>query len=157
MGKSSRAKSTGMLLFTTNRVATRRCVQCNVMRLPSQRVRGDAIAAPVQRQGWHRYGNATVLSRSGNMRLAPRVVGDIRRPRAVQVRDVECLRARIDARIKVTTPGAFTVVNLAQDGFSGDRRRIAVPDWGMKHLPRIVAFAKLKARADGATIVRRGY
>ena len=34
-------------------------------------------------------------------------------------------------------------------------RLIAAPDCGMKYLPRALAFAKLKALADGAAIVRR--
>jgi 5-methyltetrahydropteroyltriglutamate--homocysteine methyltransferase len=36
-------------------------------------------------------------------------------------------------------------------------RLIAAPDCGMKYLPRDVAFAKLQAMAQGATIVRDGY
>src|SRR5262249_48543762 len=32
---------------------------------------------------------------------------------------------------------------------------IPAPDWGMKYLSRDVAFAKLKALADGAAIVRQ--
>jgi 5-methyltetrahydropteroyltriglutamate--homocysteine methyltransferase len=35
-----------------------------------------------------------------------------------------------------------------------DRLAVA-PDCGMKCLPRAVAFAKMKALADGAAIVRR--
>jgi 5-methyltetrahydropteroyltriglutamate--homocysteine methyltransferase len=34
-------------------------------------------------------------------------------------------------------------------------RLVAAPDCGMKYLPRARAFAKLKALADGAAIVRR--
>ena len=34
-------------------------------------------------------------------------------------------------------------------------RLIPAPDCGMKYLPRDLAFAKLKALADGAAIVRR--
>ena len=34
-------------------------------------------------------------------------------------------------------------------------RLVAAPDCGMKYLPRERAFAKLKALADGAAIVRR--
>ena len=67
---------------------------------------------------------ATVLSRSGNPTLVPRVVGEIRRPRPVQARDVEYLRARTDAKIKVTIPGAFTMVKLAKDEFYGDQERL---------------------------------
>jgi 5-methyltetrahydropteroyltriglutamate--homocysteine methyltransferase len=34
-------------------------------------------------------------------------------------------------------------------------RRIPAPDCGMKYLPRSLTFAKLKALAEGAAIVRR--
>ena len=34
-------------------------------------------------------------------------------------------------------------------------RLIPAPDCGMKYIPREVAFAKLKALADGAALVRR--
>ena len=34
-------------------------------------------------------------------------------------------------------------------------RLIPAPDCGMKYIPRNLAFAKLKALADGAAIVRR--
>ena len=36
-------------------------------------------------------------------------------------------------------------------------RLIVAPDCGMKYLPREVAFAKLKALADGAKLVRHSY
>ena len=39
--------------------------------------------------------------------------------------------------------------------FVGPERLIVAPDCGMKYLPREVAFAKMKAMADGAAIVRR--
>jgi 5-methyltetrahydropteroyltriglutamate--homocysteine methyltransferase len=34
-------------------------------------------------------------------------------------------------------------------------RLVAAPDCGMKYLPRAIAFAKMKAMADGATLMRR--
>jgi 5-methyltetrahydropteroyltriglutamate--homocysteine methyltransferase len=34
---------------------------------------------------------------------------------------------------------------------------VIAPDCGMKYLPRDVAFAKLRAMVDGATLVRRDY
>ena len=34
-------------------------------------------------------------------------------------------------------------------------RLVVAPDCGMKYLPRDVAFAKLKALAEGAALVRR--
>jgi 5-methyltetrahydropteroyltriglutamate--homocysteine methyltransferase len=34
-------------------------------------------------------------------------------------------------------------------------RLVVAPDCGMKYLPRAIAFAKMKAMADGATLMRR--
>ena len=39
--------------------------------------------------------------------------------------------------------------------FLAPDRLIPAPDCGMKYLPRALAFAKLKALADGAAIVRK--
>lgn len=50
----------------------------------------------------------------------PRVIGDIKRARPVQVRDVEHLRAHTDRKIKITIPGAFTMAKLAKDEHYGD-------------------------------------
>ena len=44
------------------------------------------------------------LDRSGHPNPVPRVVGPIRRPAPVQVRDTRFLRANTDRRIKVTLP-----------------------------------------------------
>ena len=58
---------------------------------------------------------ATVFGRTGKPTLVPRVIGEIRRTRPVQVRDVNFLRARTDHKIKITIPGAFTMAKLAAD------------------------------------------
>jgi len=34
-------------------------------------------------------------------------------------------------------------------------RIVVAPDCGMKYLPRAIAFAKMKAMADGAALMRR--
>jgi 5-methyltetrahydropteroyltriglutamate--homocysteine methyltransferase len=34
-------------------------------------------------------------------------------------------------------------------------RIVVAPDCGMKYLPRAIAFAKMKAMADGAALLRR--
>jgi 5-methyltetrahydropteroyltriglutamate--homocysteine methyltransferase len=47
----------------------------------------------------------------------PRVVGKLRRKHAVQVRDVEFLRANTDRKIKITLPGPFTMTQLSADDF----------------------------------------
>ncbi len=67
---------------------------------------------------------AQVPSRTGRLTWVPRVVGPIRRGRAVLVRDVEFLRARTDKPIKVTVPGAFTMTKLAKDEFYGDTGKL---------------------------------
>ena len=59
----------------------------------------------------------TVVSRTGKSVFVPRVVGPVRRQRAVNVRDVQFLRANTDRRIKVTVPGPFTMTQLAQNDY----------------------------------------
>ncbi|MBV8732859.1 MAG: 5-methyltetrahydropteroyltriglutamate--homocysteine methyltransferase, partial [Acidobacteriia bacterium] len=51
----------------------------------------------------------TVISRSNQQVLVPRVFGKIRRKHAVEVRDVQFLRANTDRTIKITVPGPFTM------------------------------------------------
>src|SRR6188508_2077686 len=57
----------------------------------------------------------TALDRSGHPNPVPRVVGPVRRRHAVEVRDVEFLRANTDRRIKITVPGPFTMSQQAQN------------------------------------------
>jgi 5-methyltetrahydropteroyltriglutamate--homocysteine methyltransferase len=59
----------------------------------------------------------SALDRSGHPNPVPRVVGKIRRRHAVQVRDVEFLRANTDRMIKITVPGPFTMAQQAQNDF----------------------------------------
>jgi 5-methyltetrahydropteroyltriglutamate--homocysteine methyltransferase len=56
----------------------------------------------------------TALDRSGHPNPVPRVVGPIRRPHAVQVRDLQFLRANTDRPVKITVPGPFTMSQQAQ-------------------------------------------
>src|SRR5690606_31734174 len=55
--------------------------------------------------------HGTALDRSGEPVPVPRVVGDIKRRHAVQVRDVQFLRehASPEKKIKITVPGPFTM------------------------------------------------
>src|SRR5436309_2499632 len=55
----------------------------------------------------------TITSRSGHPIQVPRVTGKIRRRHAVQVRDVQFLRANTDRKIKITVPGPFTMSQQA--------------------------------------------
>jgi len=56
----------------------------------------------------------TALDRSGHPNPVPRVVGPIRRPHPVQVRDLQFLRANTDRPVKITVPGPFTMSQQAQ-------------------------------------------
>ncbi|ARP81738.1 5-methyltetrahydropteroyltriglutamate--homocysteine methyltransferase [Bordetella genomosp. 8] len=67
----------------------------------------------------------TALDRSGHPNPVPRVVGKIRRKHAVQVRDVEFLRAHTDRQIKITVPGPFTMAQQAQNDFYGSEAELA--------------------------------
>jgi 5-methyltetrahydropteroyltriglutamate--homocysteine methyltransferase len=68
----------------------------------------------------------TALDRTGHPNPVPRVVGPIRRSRAVEVRDVEFLRANTDHRIKATLPGPFTMSQQAQDDYYHDEQALAM-------------------------------
>ena len=69
---------------------------------------------------------ASVLSRSGEMTVVPRVVGRIRRKYPVEVRDVRFLRANTTRRVKVTVPGPFTMSQQAQNDFYGSEEEMAL-------------------------------
>src|SRR5690606_11299110 len=56
----------------------------------------------------------TALDRSGHPNPVPRVVGKVRRRHAVEVRDVEFLRANTDRTIKMTVPGPLPMSPRAQ-------------------------------------------
>ena len=66
------------------------------------------------------------VGRSGQDVLVPRVVGEIRRTRPVQARDVAFLRGITELRIKATVPGPFTMSQQAQDEHYGDPRSVAL-------------------------------
>jgi 5-methyltetrahydropteroyltriglutamate--homocysteine methyltransferase len=68
----------------------------------------------------------TVRNRSGIEIPVPRVVGEIRRPAAVQVDDVTFLRAHTDRTIKITVPGPFTMAQQAQNDHYADDRGLAM-------------------------------
>src|ERR1041385_8568053 len=66
------------------------------------------------------------LDRTGHENPVPRVVGAIRRTRAVEVREVEFLRSITDKRIKITVPGPFTMTQQAQNDHYADERRLVL-------------------------------
>src|SRR5262247_3415587 len=71
----------------------------------------------------------TALDRSGHPNPVPRVVGNIRRKHAVQVDDLNFLRAHTRKPVKVTVPGPFTMAQQAQIDFYGGSREAAAMDY----------------------------
>jgi 5-methyltetrahydropteroyltriglutamate--homocysteine methyltransferase len=65
------------------------------------------------------------LDRSGEPNPVPRVTGKISRRHAVEVRDVQFLRANTDRQIKITVPGPFTMAQQAQNDFYEDEAEMA--------------------------------
>jgi 5-methyltetrahydropteroyltriglutamate--homocysteine methyltransferase len=61
-----------------------------------------------------------IVSASGKAAQVPRVVGPVRRGHAVEVRDMEFLRAHTDRTAKITLPGPFTMSQQAVDEHYGD-------------------------------------
>jgi 5-methyltetrahydropteroyltriglutamate--homocysteine methyltransferase len=68
----------------------------------------------------------TVINRSGRPIPVPRVVGPIKRRRAVELRDLKVLRANTDRQIKATVPGPFTMGKQAQDDYYKDEEAVAL-------------------------------
>ena len=69
---------------------------------------------------------AQVKSRSGIMTPVPRVVGKIRRTAAVEIRDMQFLRANTVLPAKITLPGPFTMVQQAKNEFYKDDEELAM-------------------------------
>ena len=67
----------------------------------------------------------SILSRSGQQILVPRVISAVRRLHPVEVRDVRFLRANTDRKIKITVPGPFTMTQLSQNDFYKDEEALA--------------------------------
>jgi 5-methyltetrahydropteroyltriglutamate--homocysteine methyltransferase len=70
--------------------------------------------------------HGTALDRSGEPVPVPRVVGEISRRHAVQVRDVQFMKEHTNKAIKITVPGPFTMSQQAQDDFYGDPEALAL-------------------------------
>src|SRR6187401_492416 len=68
----------------------------------------------------------TALDRSGHPNPVPRIVGKIRRRHAVEVRDLQFLKANTDRPIKMTVPGPFTMSQQAQNDFYKDEAEMAL-------------------------------
>lgn len=67
-----------------------------------------------------------IVSRSGAVTMVPRVVGRIRRTHAVEVRDMEFLRANTDRKAKITLPGPFTMSQQAKNEFYKDEEEMVM-------------------------------
>ena len=68
----------------------------------------------------------TALDRSGEPNPVPRVVGPVERKHAVQVRDIEFLRANTSRPAKITVPGPFTMSQQAQNEFYETEAELAL-------------------------------
>jgi 5-methyltetrahydropteroyltriglutamate--homocysteine methyltransferase len=67
-----------------------------------------------------------VRTRSGALTPVPRVVGKIRRSRAIELRDMQFLRAHTDKPAKITLPGPFTMGQQAKNEFYRDDEEMAM-------------------------------
>ncbi|MCW5747361.1 MAG: 5-methyltetrahydropteroyltriglutamate--homocysteine methyltransferase [Alphaproteobacteria bacterium] len=63
---------------------------------------------------------AEITNRRGQKTLVPRIVGKIQRTQAVEVRDMQFLRANTNRPAKITLPGPFTMGQQVKDDFYGD-------------------------------------
>jgi 5-methyltetrahydropteroyltriglutamate--homocysteine methyltransferase len=77
-------------------------------------------------QGLDRERPGVALDRTGHPNPVPRVIGPIRHPGPVEVRDVEFLRRNTDRRIKITMPGPFTITQQAQNDYYPDDHAMAL-------------------------------
>jgi 5-methyltetrahydropteroyltriglutamate--homocysteine methyltransferase len=89
-----------------------------------------------------------ILSRAGRSIPVPRVVGRIRRTRAVEVRDVQFLRANTEHVIKATLPGPFTMAQQAQNEFYSDIAELLID------LASAVNEEARELKAAGADIIQ---
>jgi 5-methyltetrahydropteroyltriglutamate--homocysteine methyltransferase len=67
-----------------------------------------------------------VRARSGHATPVPHVVGKIRRTRAVEVRDMQFLRANTERTAKITLPGPFTMSQQAVNEFYRDEEEMVM-------------------------------
>jgi 5-methyltetrahydropteroyltriglutamate--homocysteine methyltransferase len=86
-----------------------------------------------------------VKSRSGQMTPVPRIVGEIRRPGPIEVRDMEFLRRNTGRTAKITLPGPFTMGQQAHDEFYNDAEALAMD---MAAAVNEEALALVEAGAD---------
>jgi 5-methyltetrahydropteroyltriglutamate--homocysteine methyltransferase len=68
----------------------------------------------------------TGLDRSGHPNPVPRIVGRIRRRHAVEVADLQFLKAHTARMTKITVPGPFTMLQQAQNDFYASEEEAAM-------------------------------
>jgi 5-methyltetrahydropteroyltriglutamate--homocysteine methyltransferase len=68
----------------------------------------------------------TVLGRTGQPNLVPRITGPVWRRRPVEVDIVKFLLANTSRTVKITVPGPFTMALQAQDDFYGSTETLAL-------------------------------
>ncbi|MFI5952658.1 uroporphyrinogen decarboxylase family protein [Cryptosporangium sp. NPDC051539] len=68
----------------------------------------------------------TTINRNGEPYPVPRIAGDIRRQRPIQVDDVRFLRAHTRKTVKMTVPGPFTMSQQAQNDHYADAEAAAM-------------------------------
>ena len=66
------------------------------------------------------------LNRRGGPDVVPLVSGPIRRTEAVEVRDLEFLRANTDRKVKITLPGPFTMTRQTENAHYPDEESLAM-------------------------------
>jgi 5-methyltetrahydropteroyltriglutamate--homocysteine methyltransferase len=69
---------------------------------------------------------AIIVARTGQKTAVPRVVGQIRRTRPVELRDMEFLRRNTDHAAKITLPGPFTMSQQAKNEYYADDEELAM-------------------------------
>ncbi len=69
---------------------------------------------------------AIITSKAGLKTPVPRVVGAIKRVHAVEIRDLEFLKANTDRLTKITLPGPFTLGQQASDEYYKDDEAMAM-------------------------------
>ena len=67
-----------------------------------------------------------IVNRNGNETQVPRVTGNVRRVRPVEVGDIEFLRRHTDRVAKITLPGPFTMSQQAVDEHYDDPEALAM-------------------------------
>lgn len=77
-------------------------------------------------EGIDAVNHGEVIGRTGQPTLVPRVVGRVRRRRAVEVEDIKFARANTDRQLKITLPGAFTMTRQAKNEFYQDEAELAM-------------------------------